>query len=57
VVVGLYPSVQVAASTLSKTDEWLSSAEPNAALRRLISEARAGVERALRAQEVDAAGR
>ncbi|WP_030379952.1 MULTISPECIES: aminopeptidase N [unclassified Streptomyces] len=57
VVVGLYPSVQVAAATLSKTDEWLSSAEPNAALRRLISEARAGVERALRAQEVDAAGR
>jgi len=58
VVVGLYPSVHVTKETLEKTDAWLASAGPNAALRRLMSEARAGVERALRAQEVDAgAGR
>ncbi|MFE1431023.1 MULTISPECIES: aminopeptidase N [Streptomyces] len=56
VVVGLYPSVHVSADTLEKTDAWLASAEPVAALRRLISEARAGVDRALRAQAVDAAG-
>ncbi|MDQ0813401.1 aminopeptidase N [Streptomyces sp. B3I7] len=58
VVVGLYPSVHVTRETLEKTDAWLASAGPNAALRRLMSEARAGVERALRAQGVDAgAGR
>jgi aminopeptidase N len=58
VVVGLYPSVHVSSETLEKTDAWLASAKPNAALRRLVSEARAGVERALRAQGVDAeAGR
>ncbi|MCX4236630.1 aminopeptidase N [Streptomyces ortus] len=50
IAVGLYPSVQVSADTLAKTDEWLASAEPSAALRRLISESRSGVERALRAQ-------
>jgi aminopeptidase N len=55
VVVGLYPSVHISADTLEKTDAWLASAEPVAALRRLISEARAGVDRALRAQAVDAA--
>ncbi|NUS75864.1 MAG: hypothetical protein HOV70_20950, partial [Streptomyces sp.] len=41
--------------TLDKTDEWLTSAEPNAALRRLVSESRSGVERALKAQAADAA--
>ncbi|WP_328846036.1 aminopeptidase N [Streptomyces sp. NBC_00258] len=55
IVVGLYPSVQVSEETLRKTDEWLASAEPGPALRRLISESRAGVERALRAQAADAA--
>ncbi|MFC9949915.1 hypothetical protein ACFVIN_05115, partial [Streptomyces prasinus] len=34
---------------------WLASTDPNAALRRLVSESRAGVERALRAQAADAA--
>src|SRR5690606_7335883 len=38
-----------------RTDAWLSSANPSAALRRLVSESRAGVERALRAQSADAA--
>jgi aminopeptidase N len=55
VAIGLYPAVQVSQETLDKTDAWLSSAEPNAALRRLISESRAGVERALKAQAADAA--
>ncbi|MGC9538092.1 aminopeptidase N [Streptomyces sp. UG1] len=55
IAVGLYPSLQVSEETLRKTDAWLASAEPNAALRRLVSESRAGVERALRAQAADTA--
>ncbi|KUL32054.1 aminopeptidase N [Streptomyces regalis] len=55
IAVGLYPTLQVSDETLHKTDTWLSSAEPNAALRRLVSESRAGVERALKAQAADAA--
>ncbi|AEW94123.1 MULTISPECIES: aminopeptidase N [Streptomycetaceae] len=55
VAIGLYPAVQVAQETLEATDAWLASAEPNAALRRLVTEARAGVERALRAQAADRA--
>ncbi|WP_030670143.1 aminopeptidase N [Streptomyces cellulosae] len=55
IAVGLYPSIQVSEETLRRTDEWLASAEPSAALRRLISESRAGVERALKAQAADAA--
>ncbi|MGW2460286.1 aminopeptidase N [Streptomyces sp. NPDC001761] len=56
IAVGLYPSVQVFEETLAKTDAWLASAEPTAALRRLVSESRAGIERALKAQAADAAG-
>ncbi len=55
IAVGLYPSVQVSQDTLEKTDAWLALAEPNAALRRLVSESRSGVERALKAQAADAA--
>ncbi|MFE7815177.1 aminopeptidase N [Streptomyces sp. NPDC057433] len=55
IAVGLYPAVQVFDETLEKTDAWLASAEPTPALRRLVSESRAGVERALRAQAADAA--
>ncbi|MFE4722593.1 aminopeptidase N, partial [Streptomyces sp. NPDC056728] len=54
VAVGLYPAIQVSQPTLDATDTWLTAAEPNAALRRLVSESRAGVERALRAQAADA---
>lgn len=54
IAVGLYPSLQVSRSTLDATDAWLASASPSAALRRLIRESRAGVERALRAQAADA---
>ncbi|MEV1078480.1 aminopeptidase N [Streptomyces sp. NPDC050211] len=55
IAIGLYPTIQVSPETLTKTDTWLTSADPNAALRRLISESRAGVERALKAQAADAA--
>ncbi|MET9319000.1 aminopeptidase N [Streptomyces sp. NPDC003038] len=55
IAVGLYPSLQVSEETLAATDAWLASAEPNAGLRRLVSESRAGVERALKAQAADAA--
>ncbi|MEU1375927.1 aminopeptidase N [Streptomyces triculaminicus] len=55
IAVGLYPALQVSQATLDATDAWLASAEPNAALRRLVTESRAGVERALKAQAADAA--
>ncbi|MEU6775645.1 aminopeptidase N [Streptomyces sp. NPDC046759] len=55
IAVGLYPAVQVSEETLARTDSWLAAAEPNAALRRLVSESRSGVERALKAQAADAA--
>ncbi|MFD9467304.1 aminopeptidase N [Streptomyces sp. NPDC060027] len=54
VATGLYPGIQVAQETLAETDAWLASAEPSAALRRLVSESRSGVERALKAQAADA---
>ncbi|MFJ2816434.1 aminopeptidase N [Streptomyces sp. NPDC087294] len=54
IAVGLFPSVQVSRETLERTDAWLAAAEPSAALRRLVSESRSGVERALKAQEADA---
>ncbi|MFI9200319.1 aminopeptidase N [Streptomyces sp. NPDC053048] len=55
IAIGLYPALQVSQATLDATDAWLASAEPNAALRRLVTESRAGVERALKAQAADAA--
>ena len=55
IIVGLYPSLQVSQETLDATDAWLASAEPAPALRRMVVEARAGVERALRAQAADQA--
>lgn len=55
IAVGLYPSLQISQQTLETTDAWLASAEPNAALRRLVSESRSGIERALKAQAADAA--
>uniref|UniRef100_A0AAU3HV85 Aminopeptidase N n=1 Tax=Streptomyces sp. NBC_01393 TaxID=2903851 RepID=A0AAU3HV85_9ACTN len=54
IATGLYPGIHVAEETLARTDAWLASAEPNAALRRLVSESRSGVERALKAQAADA---
>ncbi|MDB1086735.1 aminopeptidase N [Streptomyces sp. ACA25] len=55
IAVGLYPTLQVSQATLDATDAWLAAAEPSAALRRLVTESRAGVERALRARAADAA--
>ncbi|GAA2985369.1 aminopeptidase N [Streptomyces lactacystinicus] len=55
IIVGLYPGLQVTAATLEATDAWLASAEPAPALRRQVVEARAGVERALKAQDADRA--
>ncbi|MEV5505129.1 aminopeptidase N [Streptomyces orinoci] len=56
IVTGLYPTLQISRETLQATDAWLESAEPNPGLRRLVTEARAGIERALKAQAADAAG-
>ncbi|WP_049571250.1 aminopeptidase N [Streptomyces sp. SBT349] len=53
IAVGLYPSVQVSRATLEATDAWLVTAEPSPALRRLVTESRAGIERALHAQAAD----
>jgi aminopeptidase N len=55
IVVGLYPRLAVSQATLDATDAWLAEADPVPALRRLVTEARSGVERALRAQAVDRA--
>ncbi|MCB5906698.1 aminopeptidase N [Streptomyces pinistramenti] len=55
IAVGLYPAVQVAQETLDATDGWLAAAQPSAALRRLVTESRASIERALKAQAADAA--
>ncbi|GHJ37579.1 aminopeptidase N [Streptomyces sp. TS71-3] len=50
---GLYPGVQVEQATLDATDAWLEAVQPSAALRRVVLESRAGVERSLRAQAAD----
>ncbi|WP_035794120.1 aminopeptidase N [Kitasatospora mediocidica] len=55
IIVGLYPSYQVEQATLDATDAWLAAAEPVPALRRMIVEARAGIDRALKAQAADRA--
>ncbi len=55
IITGLYPALLVEQGTLDATDAWLTAAEPAPALRRQIVEARAGVERALKAQAVDRA--
>ncbi|WP_371499767.1 aminopeptidase N [Kitasatospora sp. NBC_00374] len=55
IIVGLYPAFLVEQATLDATDAWLASAEPVPALRRQVVEARAGIERALKAQAADRA--
>jgi aminopeptidase N len=55
VVLGLYPTVQVEQATLDATDAWLRDEQPAPALRRMVVECRAGVERALKAQAADKA--
>ncbi|MFN8088866.1 MAG: aminopeptidase N [Mycobacterium sp.] len=53
VVVGLYPSWDVSDAALEAADRFLAGELPSA-LRRLVVEGRAGVERALRARAADA---
>ncbi|WP_199430077.1 aminopeptidase N [Qaidamihabitans albus] len=51
-VVGLYPSWEVTHEAVAAADAWLAGDHP-AALRRLVSEGRAGIVRALAAREFD----
>ena len=53
VVVGLYPSWEISEAGLAAADEFLAADHPSA-LKRLISEGRAGVERSLQARKFDA---
>jgi aminopeptidase N len=54
VVVGLYPSWDISDEGIAAADEFLADPEVPSALRRLVLEGRAGVERALRARAFDA---
>ncbi|MFF4327978.1 aminopeptidase N [Streptomyces sp. NPDC001591] len=56
-VTGLYPRLLVEQETVDRTDAYLAEAAPPPALRRLLTEARDEMSRALRAQGVDAAAR
>jgi aminopeptidase N len=51
-VIGLFPSWAVADDTVTAADAWLAGEHPSA-LRRLVSEGRAGIVRALAAREFD----
>ncbi|MGX9792581.1 aminopeptidase N [Mycobacterium sp. MMS18-G62] len=53
VVIGLYPSWDVSQAGLDAADQFLADPEVPPALRRLVIEGRAGVERALRARAFD----
>jgi aminopeptidase N len=53
VVVGLYPSRAVDKSTVEASDAWLADESHPPALRRLVSEGRAGIVRALAARDFD----
>jgi aminopeptidase N len=54
VVIGLYPAWDVSQACLDAADKYLSDPEVPPALRRLVIEGRAGIERALRARAFDA---
>ena len=53
VVVGLYPSWDISDEGIADADAFLSDPELPAALRRLVLEGRAGIERSLRARQFD----
>ena len=53
IVIGLYPSLCVSQETIDRTDDYLRTAQPVPSLRRLITENRDNVARALRAQHRD----
>jgi aminopeptidase N len=50
-----YPTQQVSAETVAKTEAWLAVPDRPASLRRLVNEGRDGVVRALTARDTDAA--
>ncbi|OFJ52103.1 aminopeptidase N [Mycolicibacterium grossiae] len=54
VVIGLYPSWDISQAGLDAADRFLADGDVPPALRRLVIEGRAGVERALRARRFDA---
>ncbi|HYN76044.1 MAG TPA: ERAP1-like C-terminal domain-containing protein, partial [Candidatus Limnocylindria bacterium] len=54
IVMGLYPAIFVDQSVVDRTNAYLADEQPPAVLARLLAEGRSGVERALRAQAVDA---
>jgi aminopeptidase N len=56
VVVGLYPSWDISDNGIAAADAFLADPELPAALRRLVLEGRAGIERSLRARRFDGAG-
>jgi aminopeptidase N len=56
VVVGLYPSWDISDDGIAAADAFLADQEVPAALRRLVLEGRAGIERSLRAREFDCGG-
>ena len=53
VVIGLYPAWDISQAGLDAADEFLADPDVPPALRRLVVEGRAGVERALRARAFD----
>ena len=55
VVVGLYPSWDVSRSAVEAAEKFLADSEVPPALRRLVVEGRAGIERSLRARAADSA--
>ncbi|ANY05594.1 aminopeptidase N [Pseudonocardia sp. HH130630-07] len=55
VVIGLFPSWAVEQRTVDAADAWLADTAKPASLRRLVTEGRAGIVRALAAREFDAA--
>jgi aminopeptidase N len=56
VVVGLYPSWDISDDGIAAADAFLADPELPAALRRLVLEGRAGIERSLRARQFDGSG-
>jgi len=56
VVVGLYPSWDISDEGIAAADAFLADSDLPAALRRLVLEGRAGIERSLRARRFDAGG-
>jgi aminopeptidase N len=53
--IGMFPASHVSDETVQAADEWLADSSHPPALRRLVSEGRAGLIRALRARETDSA--